>query len=212
MTWQQAVISLQTILGSRLVVGGRSALELQGYAHFLLPDNRRILLYGPQKPPAWLRQLPLPETFAYRNSEPLLPAADFSHTLEQRSSTGLPDDFAVLPYGHWNWPLTVSRPERALFELLDELPAHESFSQVDALVDGLANLRPKLLTTLLRQCRSVKVKRLFFFFADRHRHAWLTRIDRAGLDLGKGKRVLVPGGALDPTYQITVPRELYGLS
>jgi hypothetical protein len=28
------------------------------------------------------------------------------------------------------------------------------------------------------------------------------------LDLGSGKRVLVPGGRLDPTYNITVPRDM----
>lgn len=32
LVWQQAVISLQTLLARNLVVGGRSALELHGYA------------------------------------------------------------------------------------------------------------------------------------------------------------------------------------
>jgi hypothetical protein len=57
-------------------------------------------------------------------------------------------------------------------------------------------------------CRSIKVKRLFFFFADRHQHAWLKYLDKNAVDLGKGKRMLVPGGRLDPTYQITVPGDL----
>src|SRR5690606_38176113 len=36
LSWQQVVISLQTLLlRSPLTVGGRTALELQGYAHFL---------------------------------------------------------------------------------------------------------------------------------------------------------------------------------
>src|ERR1700722_100233 len=35
LTWQQVVVSLQTLLGRTLVVGGRTALELQGYAHYL---------------------------------------------------------------------------------------------------------------------------------------------------------------------------------
>jgi len=30
------------------------------------------------------------------------------------------------------------------------------------------------------------------------------------VDLGAGKRVLVKGGKLDPTYQITVPSDLGG--
>src|ERR1700740_877491 len=36
LTWQQVVVSLQTILNySPLIVGGRTALELQGSAHYL---------------------------------------------------------------------------------------------------------------------------------------------------------------------------------
>lgn len=212
LSWQQAVISLQTLLGHRIVVGGRTALEVQGYGHFLAHGNPEILLYGPNRPPAWLQQLPLSETFCYRNSEPLLPLSDFPHELEPGTAESYPDDLTTLRYGQWNWPLTVSCPERALLELLDELPTRESFTQVDALVEGLGNLKPKLLAALLARCQSVKVKRLFFFFADRHRHGWLAHIDRNGVDLGKGKRSLVRGGVLDRTYQITVPRDLYGVS
>jgi len=114
----------------------------------------------------------------------------------------------TLPWGQWDWPLTVSTPERAVLELLDELPRDESFHQVDMLLEGLSDLSPRRLQALLGRCRSVKVKRLFFFFADRHRHAWRSHLDRDAIDLGAGKRVLVKDGRLDPTYQITVPRDL----
>jgi glycine/D-amino acid oxidase-like deaminating enzyme len=59
-----------------------------------------------------------------------------------------------------------------------------------------------------RHRSSVKVKRLFFFFADRHQHAWLERLDRDAIDLGEGKRMLVKGGKLNKPYQITVPENL----
>ena len=39
--------------------------------------------------------------------------------------------------------------------------------QVDKLFEGLTNLSPHRLMALLGDCRSVKVKRLFFFFAAR---------------------------------------------
>jgi hypothetical protein len=99
-----------------------------------------------------------------------------------------------------------------MLELLDELPEHESFHQADMLMEGLANLSPRRLQGLLEACRSVKVKRLFFFFADRHRHAWLKKLDKSKVDLGSGKRMLVRGGKLDRTYQITVPEDLHGVS
>ena len=102
-------------------------------------------------------------------------------------------------------------PERAVIELLDELPARESFHQVDKLFEGLSALSPRRLQPLLESCRSVKVKRLFFFFADRHKHAWLKRLDKSAVDFGSGKRKLVDGGRLDPTYEITVPEDLDGV-
>ncbi len=75
-------------------------------------------------------------------------------------------------------------------------------------MEGLANLSPRRLQGLLEACRSVKAKRLFFFFADRHQHAWLKRLDRQAIDLGKGDRLLVKGGKLNSVYHITVPGDL----
>ena len=92
--------------------------------------------------------------------------------------------------------------------MLDELPGRESFLQADALAEGLSDLSPHRLQILLEACVSVKVKRLFLFFADRHRHAWRSRLDLSRIDLGAGKRVLVKGGSLDRRYNITVPPEL----
>ena len=84
----------------------------------------------------------------------------------------------------------------------------ETFHQADVLMEGLRNLSPRRLHRLLVDCRSVKVKRLFFWFAERHSHAWLKRLERSGIDLGGGKRMLVRGGKLDARYNITVPENL----
>lgn len=216
LSWQQVVISLQTILDHRLAVGGRTALELQGYAHYLSQGGSKVHLHGPTKPPNWLTALPLKEQFVYRNSVPLfgwdLDEIDFPPLVPGPGKQGdrplQEAGLRSLAWGQWDWPLTVSAPERAILELLDELPDHESFHQVDVLMEGLSDLAPRRLQKLLVRCRSVKVKRLFFFFADRHRHAWLKHIERAAIDLGSGKRMLVKEGRYDPAYQITVPKEL----
>lgn len=78
------------------------------------------------------------------------------------------------------------------------------------LVDGLRTLSPRRLQMLLIACRSVKVKRLFFWFAERHNQTWLKQLDRDKVDLGTGKRMLVKGGKLDPQYLITIPSDLDG--
>jgi Transcriptional regulator, AbiEi antitoxin, Type IV TA system/Transcriptional regulator, AbiEi antitoxin N-terminal domain len=218
LTWEQAVISLQTLLQFPVVVGGRTALELQGYAHFLAHQRTEVHLYGHEQPPSWLHKLPLPVCFVFHKSgrlfrnDPItrgLTSLDWNAgTGEGASNDSLWAGLTVQPWGHWGWPLTLSAPERAALELLDELPGRESFQQADKLVEGLVSLSPQRLQRLLEDCKSVKVKRLFFFFADRHGHAWLKRLERERIDLGKGKRMLVGGGKLEPTYQITVPEDL----
>lgn len=111
-----------------------------------------------------------------------------------------------MPWGQWPWPLVISTPERAILEFLNELPDNESFHQADMLMEGLSTLRPARLQALLADCRSIKIKRLFFFLADRHQHAWLKRIDRTR----GGKKSLVRGGWYDSKYMITVPGDLDG--
>lgn len=213
--WQQVVISLQTLLGHDLVVGGRSALELHGYAHYLTRATTAVYLYGPERPPTWLGQLQTGTAFRYRNDARIFTTALAStapHHLHPLADdkTKRTDGAATMAWGQWNWPLTVSTPERGIIEFLNELPEDETFHQADVLMEGLSTLSPTRLQALLADCHNVKVKRLFFFFADRHRHAWLKRIDRAAIDLGRGKRSLVKNGRYDARYMITVPEDLDG--
>jgi hypothetical protein len=63
---------------------------------------------------------------------------------------------------------------------------------------------------LLKACSQVKAKRLFLWFSDRHGHAWRQGLETTVIDLGRGKRMIVKGGAYDAAYQITVPREMTG--
>ena len=219
-SWEQIVISLQALLRYPVSVGGRSALELQGYAHYLpaSPDIRTIHLYTEKKLPGWLSNLPGNVHFIFHNRSrflsPIQQDVDALTLDDARSSTdltSLPGELLIMPWGQWKWPLVISSPERAILELMDELPQNESFHQVDMIMEGLVNLRPRRLQGLLEDARSVKVKRLFFFFADRHQHKWLSHLNREKVSLGSGKRVVFKGGKLDPKYHITVPEELNAL-
>jgi hypothetical protein len=218
LTWEHVVISLQTILEQKLVVGGRTALELLGYAHYLSRQTKVVHLYGPKRPPSWLEEIPLDTRFAYHNDRKLfrteattfgLPDLTWTPDKDKSDGTGaLHHSLVVQPWGHWNWPMTLSSPERATLEMLDELPNHETFHQADMLMEGMANLSPRRIQKLLEDCRSVKAKRLFLFFADRHPHAWVKRLNKNAIGLGTGKRMLVKDGKLDKAYQITVPEDL----
>jgi hypothetical protein len=219
LSWQQVVISLQALLDYPVLVGGRTALEAQGYAHYLTRHLREVHLYGSKPPPQWLYKLPLNVRFFYHNdrrlfrSESLMKAPTHLEVAKDKTTTSEAprDSWTIQAWGQWDWPLALSTPERAILELLDELPKRESFHQAHMLMQNLPNLSPRRLQKLLIDCRSVKVKRLFFLFADHHHHAWLKRLDKKAIDLGKGKRMLVKGGKLDKTYQITVPENLDAL-
>lgn len=220
--WEQVVTSLQALLKTPVVVGGRTALELEGYAHYLPQNQEQVHLYGPRPLPAWTTKLSLDAPLVFHRTTRLFPgdtperglssldAKNHAATISAAPAGG--SDTVVRFWGQWDWPLVLSTPERALLELLDELPDRESFHQVDVLVEGLSNLSPRRMKCLLLACHSVKVRRLFFFFADRHRHAWRKHLDREAVDLGSGKRMLVRGGRLDSTYLITVPEDLDGVS
>jgi hypothetical protein len=196
--WQYAVVSLQMLLGLSFSVGGRTALELQGFAHYLSVNTREVHLYGAGKPPGWTSKLKLDARLVFHNSARLFPHTTLRGGLLRQT------------WGHRDWPLILSSPERAILELLDEVPNSETFHQADMLMEGLRTLSPKRLQKLLVECRSVKVKRLFLWFAERHKQPWLKGIRRKEIDFGKGKRMLVRGGKLDPTYNITVPENLDG--
>jgi Transcriptional regulator, AbiEi antitoxin, Type IV TA system/Transcriptional regulator, AbiEi antitoxin N-terminal domain len=205
--WQHVVISLQTVLERPFIVGGRTALELQGFAHYLAAGElREVHLYGNERPPAWISKLKLETKFVFHNARKLFKNEAPGQQAKGTRSRG--DGLVRQPWGQWEWPLILSAPERAILELLDEVPQKETFHQADMLMEGLRTLSPKRLQKLLVECRSVKVKRLFLWFAERHNHAWLKQINREGIDLGTGKRMLQRGGKLDPKYAITVPENL----
>ena len=98
--------------------------------------------------------------------------------------------------------------QRALLELCDGIAGASGVYEADSLMQAMTTLRPQRVGMLLRQCGSIKAKRLFLALAERHQHAWLPHVNLDGVELGRGKRALVPGGRLHPTYQITLPGDL----
>ncbi len=103
------------------------------------------------------------------------------------------------------YSVSVSTSERAMMEVLYEVPKKESYEEAKLLMEEMTTLRPRLVQTLLEDCASVKVKRLFMVLAETCKHAWVKKLDLSQVDFGKGKRMLVKGGRFDSKYRITVP-------
>ena len=205
-SWQSVVYSLQSMEQLDLVIGGLSALELQGLAHYLsLSGKRTIHLYGSSKLPEWFNKVIPDVQFVRHNIDDLI---EPERLISENESSQLIQFTKQLDWKEDIEQLTVSAPARAFLEVLLEVAQKVSFEHADQLMQGLTNLSPRSLQKLLVLCTNVKVKRLFFWFADRYRYPWLDKIDRSTIDLGKGKRMLVKGGKLDYAYQITVPEIL----
>lgn len=200
--WQGVVASLQR-MGKGCIVGGLSALELQGLSHYLsLSSQRRVHLYSDGPLPAWVNKLGLEETFEWHGNARLW---------NNKDKTDLSSQFTVdLPWGDQPGGLKASCPERAIFEVLAEVPEEVSFEHADHLMQGLVNLSPRRVEAILTRLKNVKAKRLFFWLAERQGHAWLRKLDPDRFDLGQGKRVLIAGGKLNKKYQITIPGEMHG--
>ena len=124
------------------------------------------------------------------------------HYLKQKPST----TFLCGPDPPPTW---LQNLERAPFTYRNDGKLFDkTFHQVDKIMEGLTTLSPARVQGLLTDCHNVTVKRLFFFFADRHDHAWLKRIDRKEIGLGSGKRMRFNSWRYDPKYMITVPANL----
>lgn len=206
--WEGVVRSLQTGEGLALHVGGRFALALQGHEHYLrLGEAGTITLHGPVRPPGWVAKLSMAQHFAYQGKGPFdLPAVSFTDEVSENtlSEQGL----VWYRVGSSTDAVVCSTPERAMLELCEGVSDAAGVYEADSLMQAMTTLRPQRVGLLLRHCRSIKAKRLFLALADRHRHAWLSHAPLDGVELGRGKRALVPGGRLHPTYQITLPGDL----
>lgn len=218
--WQAVVVSLQSRnMGSLdLTVGGLTALEMQGLGHYLKLSSERVVdLYGRSSLPKWANTISPESQFRHFrknlfSGEKVLPIVEITATKTSvvESNKTSAKAWRSVNWGSWDWPLTFSTPELAILEVLACVPGDVSFEDCDLLFEGLASLSPRRLTMLLMLCKSVKVKRLFFWFAERHQHSWLNSLDQQKFDLGSGKRVLIANGKLDNKYLITVPGKMHG--
>lgn len=204
-SWEGVVASMQRmekVEGAGVppvVVGGLSALSLSGLSQYLsLGNKQHIHLYVAGKLPTWLARLSLPVAFEGHSTNKLWPESlltDKTFIKEHEWEAELP-------------PVYFSCPEKAILELLMDLPDAVTFEHADELMQGLVNLSPRKLDTLLKACNSVKAKRLFFWLAKRQAYPWFSKLNDKDYDLGSGKRVVAKGGKLDAGYLITVPSHM----
>jgi hypothetical protein len=191
-TWEGGLYAVQTHLCLPIHVGGKTAMQLRGYAHFLELGKESVCLFGKRKTklPSWFRQ--------YQWGVALHYTAPHLFT---------DSELGVEEHGVKDFFIKISSLERAIMEHLFLVPYHATYEISSLLIESLTSLRPQLVEALLEICCSIKVKRLFMVLAEKHLHTWVKKINVDKIDFGSGKRVLTPGGVLNKKYQITIPEE-----
>ena len=116
--WEHIVYSINQ-LGYAAYVGGRSSLDLQGFAHYLpLSGISGIQIYSLQTLPKWVHHIELAQTLV-------------SHRI--RLFADLPEGVLTdKPFGHWDWMVPYATPELALLELLDSIKTEVDLQVADS--------------------------------------------------------------------------------
>ncbi|OPY62443.1 MAG: hypothetical protein A4E57_03989 [Syntrophorhabdaceae bacterium PtaU1.Bin034] len=191
--WVGALCAMREQLKLHIHIGGKSALELQGYGHFVGPSMRNLFLFGEnqEKLPLWFTKYHWGIGVQYSR------ASLFSSPVEGSLTTHEKNGLSV----------AMASPERAIMEMLNFVPKKQSFSEATLIFESLTALRPQLVQSLLEACTSIKVKRIFLWMAEKNNYPWFRKLDTAKVALGAGNRVVVEGGVLDTKYLITVPHD-----
>lgn len=189
-----ALSTLQTQANINIHYGGRAALELQGKSHYLRLASPTATLFAPgqTRMPAWFIDNKWDVDYEL-----------FKTSLFHNDNVGLMD------YQDVQITMKISSVGRAMMESLSLCPDKFPLTEAYELMEGLTSLHPKHQQELLEECKSIKTKRLFLYFAERAGHSWFKYIDQAKVDLGSGSRSLTKtNGVLIAKYNLILPKEL----
>lgn len=187
--WQGGINAIQEQLELTIHPGGRTSMELLGFAHYVR-FKQRLFMFGKarEKLPKWFWDTGWDVTFTYHQTQ-----------LFGDMELGLID------YDYKGMSIRISSLERAAMEMLHLVPKYQGFDETDKIMNGLLALRPDIVQSLLEVCHSIKVKRLFLYLSERNEMPWLNDLNLKNVDLGSGKRVIIKDGKYNAKYQISVP-------
>lgn len=192
--WPSGLQAIQNQANLNIHLGGKSALQYQGYGHYLpMGNNYPLYLFGYRniKLPTWFKNYPWKVEVVYTQTDL------FESNLDEGLTIVDIDGLSV----------KTSTSERAIMEVIYLIPKRETYDEALQLMGSLSSIRPKLVQTLLERCNSIKVKRAFMVMAERFNYSWVKELDLSKINFGKGKRQFIKNGYLDPKYQITIPKE-----
>lgn len=194
-TWESALSSVQAQSDISVHAGALTALTKQGFSHYFRLSKDNIYIFSDNKKnlPKW-----------YLNY-------DWPNAIKFIRTSLLPKKIALMDFKEENYTLKISSPERAILECVHISPKYLDAVECYQILEGLSNLRPKLLQQLLEECNSIKVKRLFLYMAEKANHQWFNFLNVEKIDQGTGDRRIAKGGTYISKYKIVVPKALASL-
>lgn len=189
--WPDAVCALQNQLHLDIHVGGLTSLAAYGVTQYVIlsEPNPTFFLYN-----TYFERVTLPKWFLNNFTNCHIEQKKLFNTdeaLSKKLVSGV--------------TITVSSPERAIFEVLSLVPVKISLFHAFELMEMLHRLRLNVIQELLNKCSSVKVKRLFLYLSEKCNHPYFHEIDLTQINLGSGKRVIAPGGKYHKKWKISLP-------
>lgn len=185
-----AVCSYNRQLGESARIAAHSALELQGFSHYVPMGKPNLMVTGAEY-----------GKLEWMSSDKFdMNIVHFKTTIFKLSST------VDVKVGELE--VTVSSPELAFMECLHLVPKYYNYMDLYYIMEQLTALDPGRVQQLLENTSSQKIKRMFLYMASKSGHYWVEMLDSGKIGLTQSKLQLVKDGVYNSTYRITVPKEL----
>lgn len=181
------IYTLQKELGLSVHQGGYTVLnEKYGKTHNLTVARKpQLFCNRGEKVPAWFR-------------------AYYSSSYDLFVTSFLPPDAGFADDANVNFTVKIPVVERAILEMLYLTPSIHTLQETYQVIELLGTVKPAVMQSLLENCTSIKVKRLFLYMAEQAGLIWFKRIDQTTIELGRGDREITKGGRYDKKYRIVV--------
>ena len=191
-SYEGAIYALQKQSELSIHPAGKTALALSGLGHFIEFTSSNVVLFGSKNEnlPTWFKNY------------------DWGTTINYHKTTFLPAEKFLQEKEFKNFSIKISSAPRAIMECLYLVPDEQDLMECFHFMESMNNVRPGVVQDLLENCKSIKVKRLFLYLAEKVNHDWFKNLEIEKLDLGNGKRSIVRNGVYNSKYKITIPNEL----
>lgn len=185
-----AVNSYNSQLGETARIAAHSALELQGFSHYVPMGKPNLMVTGAES-----------GKLEWMNSDRFdMNIVHFKTTVFKLSMT------VDVKVGELE--VAASSPELAFMECLHLVPKYYNYMDLYYIMEQLTALDPERVQQILENTHSQKIKRMFLYMASKAGHYWVEMLDLKKIGLSSSKLQLVKDGVYNPTYRITVPKGL----